>query len=166
MDDPQTRAAARALSSPLRMRILRLCRFDARTNKELAVLLDVNPGTMLHHVRTLVDAGFLQAQPERTGAQGAREVPYLATGRSWNAKMDDQVPVLMETVRQQVALADPETVLLGWLGLRLNAEHKAELDRRVHELFAEYKERDPDADGEAYSLVVITHPDLNPPATA
>ena len=47
------------------MRALRLCRFDARTNKELADLLEVNPGTMLHHVRTLVDAGFLAPQPER-----------------------------------------------------------------------------------------------------
>ena len=82
MDDAEARAAARALSSPLRMRALRLCRFDARTNKELADLLEVNPGTMLHHVRTLVDTGFLEAQPERAGAQGAREVPYLATGRS------------------------------------------------------------------------------------
>ena len=105
MDDASTRSASRALSSPLRMRILRLCRFDARTNKELADLLGVNPGTTLHHVRMLVDAGFLEAQPERSGAQGAREVPYLATGRSWNASMDDQIPVLMETVRQQVALA-------------------------------------------------------------
>ena len=77
--------------------------------------------------------------------------------------MDDQVPVLMETVRQQVALADPDTVLLGWLGLRLNAEHKAELDRRLRDLLTEYKDRAPDADGEAYSLVVITQPDLNPP---
>lgn len=164
MDDSATRAAARALSSPLRMRVLRLCRFDARTNKELADLLEVNPGTMLHHVRTLVEAGFLEAQPERAGERGAREVPYLATGRSWNATMDDQIPVMMETVRQQVALADPDTVLMGWLGLRLNAENKAELDRRVHELFALYKDRAPDPDGEPYSLVVITHPDLNPPA--
>lgn len=160
--DADTRAAARALSSPLRLRALRLCRFDARTNKELADLLQVNPGTMLHHVRTLVDAGFLEAQPERAGAQGAREVPYLATGRSWDAPIDDQIPVMMETVRQQVALADPETVQFGWLGVRLSAEHKADLDRRVMELFAEYKDRAPDADGEPYSLVVITHPDLNP----
>lgn len=142
------------------MRALRLCRFDARTNKELADLLGVNPGTMLHHVRTLVEAGFLEAQPERTGAQGAREVPYLATGRSWNARMDDQVPVLMETVRQQVALADPDAVFLGWLGLRLNAEHKAELHTRLQELLVDYKDRGPDPDGEPYSLVVITHPDV------
>ncbi len=109
------------------------------------------------------DAGFLQPQPARAGAQGAREVPYLATGRSWDAAMDDGVPIMMETVRQQVALADPETVQLAWLGLRLNAEAKDELDRRVTALLDEYKDRPPDVDGEPYSLVVITHPDLNPP---
>ncbi|WP_223848797.1 hypothetical protein [Microbacterium hominis] len=77
--------------------------------------------------------------------------------------MDDGVPIMMETVRQQVALADPETVQLAWLGLRLNAEAKDELDRRVTALLDEYKDRPPDVDGEPYSLVVITHPDLNPP---
>ncbi len=161
MDEAQ--AAARALSSPIRMRVLRLCRFEARTNKQLADLLEVNPGTMLHHVRTLVEAGFLEPQPDRVGAQGAREVPYLATGRSWDTAMEDGVPVMMETVRQQVALADPDTVQLGWLGLRLNAAAKEELDQRVRVLLEEYKDRAPDPDGETYSLVVITHPDLNPP---
>ena len=75
----------RALASPLRLRILRLCRFEARTNKQLAELLGLNPGTMLHHVRTLVKTGFLRAEPERAGVQGAREVPYRATGASWGA---------------------------------------------------------------------------------
>ncbi len=165
MDDTENRAAARALSSPLRMRILRLCRFDARTNKELAELLEVNPGTMLHHVRTLVETGFLETQPERAGVRGAREVPYLATGRSWNAPMDQGVPILLETVRQQVLLADPERVEFGWLGLRLNEEHKAELSRAMHELFARYKDLPADPDGEAFSLSMILHPDLNPPAS-
>lgn len=166
-DDPdaETLARARALSSPLRLRILRLCAFDARTNKELADLLEVNPGTLLHHVRTLVRTGFLAPQPERAGAHGAREVPYLATGASWTAEMPGASAVLLETVRQQVALADPEDVSVVWLGLRLNAAHRAELADRVARLAEEFKERGPDPGGEAYSFVVVTHPDLNPPAT-
>lgn len=166
MDDDEARAAGRALSSPLRLRILRLCRFDARTNKELADLLGVNPGTMLHHVRTLTETGFLAAQPERAGAQGAREVPYLATGASWHAPMDNAPALIMETVRQQVAIADPDTVYFGWLGLRLNADHRDELHRRLNDLFAEYKDRAPDADGEDYSLTVFMHPEVQPPASA
>lgn len=162
--DAEARARGRALASPLRLRILRLCLFEARTNKELADLLETNPGTMLHHVRTLVKTGFLRAEPERAGAQGAREVPYRATGASWDAEMLEQSAVLLETIRQQVALADPDEVHLGWLGLRLTPEHRAELDERLFALMLEYKEREPDAEGEPYSLVVLTHPDLNPPA--
>jgi DNA-binding transcriptional ArsR family regulator len=163
-DDARTQAQARALSSPLRLRILRLCAFDARTNKELAELLVMNPGTMLHHVRTLVSTGFLAADPERTGAQGAREVPYRATGRSWGTPVPGQSTVLVETMRQQLVGVDPETVQMTWLGLRLNAEHQDELSNRLYELVVEFKERGPDPDGDAYSLVTVLHPDLNPRA--
>ena len=160
--DARSQAVGRALSSPLRLRVLRLCAFEARTNKELAELLAVNPGTMLHHVRTLVGAGLLAAEEERSGAQGAREIPYRATGLSWNASMPNQSVVLLETMRQQMEGVDPEEVQMSWLGLRLNREHLEELGRRLFELVTEFKERGPDADGEPYSLVTVLHPDLNP----
>ena len=80
---PATEAEARALASGIRMRILRLCLDRPLTNKEIAARLETNPATILHHVRTLVATGFLEAQPERRGNRGAREVPYLATGKSW-----------------------------------------------------------------------------------
>src|SRR5918993_3780013 len=85
--DPEAEARIRALSSATRLRVLRLCAFESRTNKELAELLDLNPGTMLHHVRTLVQTGYLAAEPERSGAQGSREIPYRATGLSWRTSM-------------------------------------------------------------------------------
>lgn len=163
-EDAQTQARSRALSAPLRLRVLRLCAFDARTNKELAELLGVNPGTMLHHVRTLVQTGFLVAEPERTGAQGAREVPYRATGLSWHTYSPGQSAVLIDTFLQQIQGLDPEDVDVSWLGLRLNAAHKHELEERLYALIQEFKERGPDAEGDAYSLVTVLHPDLNPRA--
>lgn len=162
-DDAVIQAGYRALSSPLRLRILRLCAFDARTNKELAELLGLNPGTMLHHVRTLVSTGFLAAEPERTGAQGAREVPYRATGLSWRTRLPPHSTILTDTFLEQVAEVPPEQVQTTWLGLKLNAEHKEELDRRMHELLVEFKDRGPDPDGAPYSLFTALHPDLNPP---
>ena len=56
-----TDAEARALASGLRLRILRLTLDEALTNKEIADALDRNPASVLHHVRTLVDNGFLRA---------------------------------------------------------------------------------------------------------
>src|SRR5918993_5646246 len=132
--DPEAEARMRALSSPLRLRVLRLCAFEARTNKELAELLGVNPGTMLHHVRTLVQTGFLTAQPDRAGTQGAREVPYRATGLSWRTSMPEGSPVLVETFLQQIEGLPPDQLDATWMGLKIDDAHREEFERRLLEL--------------------------------
>ncbi|MET0811556.1 MAG: winged helix-turn-helix domain-containing protein [Microbacterium sp.] len=165
-EDADLQAKGRALSSPFRLRILRLCAFDARTNKELAELLAVNPGTMLHHVRTLVSTGFLVAEDPRTGAQGSREVPYRATGLSWRTSMPSTSHVLVETFLQQIEGLAPDQLDSTWLGLKLNEQHLEELRDRLHALVVEFKDRGPDPDGDTYSLFTTLHPDVNPPAPA
>lgn len=162
--DPEGEARMRALSSPLRLRVLRLCAFESRTNKELAELLGVNPGTMLHHVRTLVQTGYLAAEAERSGAQGAREVPYRATGLSWRTSMPGGSPVLIETFLQQIEGVDPEDLDTTWMGMKLTPEHRTEFQHRLYALINEFKKRGPDADGEPYSFFSTLHPDVNPPA--
>src|SRR5688572_26308188 len=100
MVDGQKREAtpdeARALANPLRLRILRLCLDEALTNKQVADALGRDPGTTLHHVRTLVETGFLEVAEVRQGAKGALEKPYRATGKSW-----------------QVSVTDPEILAVG-----------------------------------------------------
>jgi DNA-binding transcriptional ArsR family regulator len=158
----QAAARIRALGSPLRLRILRLCAYESRTNKELADLLGVNPGTMLHHVRTLVSTGLLAADDERTGAQGAREVPYRATGLSWRTEIPGGSLVLVETFLQQIEGLDPADIETIWLGLKLNPAHRAELAQRLADLAEEFRRRGPDDDGSFFSLFVATHRD-DPP---
>ena len=159
-DDAEQERRSRALASPLRMRILRLCLHEPRTNKELAVELGVNPGTLLHHIRTLVDTGFLCAEEPRRGARGAREVPYLATRRSWNSGGDDISQTLVETFLQEIEGLPPQQLHIVRLGLKLNAASRSELLDRFQDLFEEYKDRPADADGEPLSLMFVEHPEL------
>jgi DNA-binding transcriptional ArsR family regulator len=85
-----TAEEAKAIASPLRLRILRLCLDRPLTNKQIAQALDRDPASVLHHVRKLVQTGFLAAEGERRGTRGAREVPYRATGKSWVLDVVDE----------------------------------------------------------------------------
>src|ERR671920_1168651 len=101
---PATDEEAKALASTLRLRILRICRGEGHTNKEIAEVLGRDPASILHHIRTLVRTGFLQPQPERRGARGAREIPYLATGKSWRVDAPVMSRPLLDTFREEIAL--------------------------------------------------------------
>jgi predicted ArsR family transcriptional regulator len=161
---PATDREARALASAVRLRILRLCLDEALTNREIAARLGRNPASVLHHVRTLLDTGFLVAEAERRGARGAREVPYRATGKSW----------LMDTADRPAAARDPllaafldEVATVGEhrlestrLGLRLSAAERSELARRLHDLLDEYARRPADPEGEKWSLYLGMHPEV------
>lgn len=158
--EPDPDADARALASAVRIRILRLCLDTSLTNREIAERLGLNPATCLHHVRTLVDRGFLAAGPVRRGRRGSREVPYRATGRSWRtAGLPGMYRVLIDAFLEEVALADPETVVTTRLGVRLNDADWAELCARMDALFEEYAARTPDPDGTPYSLFYAAHLD-------
>ena len=137
--DADVVAKGRALSSPLRLRILRLCLHQSRTNKEIAELLDLNPASSLHHVRTLVRTGFLVAEERRKGNRGAVEVPYIASRKSWHAPVDNVAPVLIETFLQETRDLPPEDIEVWRLGVKFNAARREEMlgeasgrHRRVH----------------------------------
>jgi DNA-binding transcriptional ArsR family regulator len=158
-DDDGSRARARALSSPLRLRILRFCLHEAHTNREIADEFALNPGTSLHHVRTLLDTGFLRAEPSRRGRRGATEVPYLATRRSWDADVPGVGPILVQTFLDEIADVPAEELMIGRLGLKLNAEHERELLSRLFGVLAEYKELPADEDGRPLSVMIAAHPE-------
>ncbi len=98
---------------------------------------------MLHHVRTLVDAGFLHSQPVRRGARGSREVPYRATGKAW-------------LLAGRGPADDTETTRLN---LRLTDEGLAELRSRIGELLEEFLARPVEKDAAPWSVRVELHPD-------
>jgi DNA-binding transcriptional ArsR family regulator len=160
---PATDAEARALASAVRLRILRLCLSEALTNKEIAARLGRNPATVLHHVRTLVDTGFLAAQPVRRGTRGSREVPYRATGKSWLMDVDDRPhgrrDPLLQAFLEELAAVGEDQLQSSRLGLRLSAADLEEFRGRLHGLLDEYARRPPDAGGERWSLYLGMHPE-------
>ncbi len=169
--DPRGRAATaaehRALAHPLRLRILRLCLDEERTNKELADALDKDPATVLHHVRQLVDTGFLRPGEPRRGARGAREKPYLATRLSWEldiAPADGRgaVPIAVAEayageLRAAAAVLGADGLLESTrLGVRLRPDDLAELCDRLEALRLDFSDRDT-PDGVPISLFLGVH---------
>ncbi len=157
---PATRAEARALAHPLRLRILRLCLDDALTNRELAARVRKQPATVLYHVRTLAKSGFLVAEAERRGRRGAREIPYRATRKSWAL---DFTPAgsahlaVIDAFRAEMLEAGPEALLeSARLGIRLQPDVLEQLQRQIGELVMGAHDAD-DPAGEPVGLYVALH---------
>lgn len=157
-------AEARALASGLRLRILRLCLDEPLTNREIAEAVGKNPATVLHHVRTLADTGFLQAQEVRRGRRGAREIPYLATGKSWWVQTPALAGRLLEAFLAEIDQTPPEQHDLTRLGLRLPPDQMHEFRARLRSLLDEFAQRPRDPQADPWSLFVALHPDPSTPA--
>jgi DNA-binding transcriptional ArsR family regulator len=158
-----TDAEARALASSLRLRILRVCLGEPRSNKEIAEALQRDPATTLHHVRRLVDTGFLEAQTARRGTRGAREIPYLATGKSWYLETPGAGAIMLEAFLEEMSLVPAESVRMARMGLRLAEHDLEEFEARFTDLLNEYVEREPGPDVPAWSVFFAVHPDPNRP---
>lgn len=162
---PATVLEAKALAHPLRLRIMRLCTQTDLTNKQLADRLDQDPGTVLYHVRLLVEAGFLEPAAVRTGPSGALEKPYRATGRSWwlDDPLADQgvdpylapVQAFQEELREagEGAIEKIERFVL-----HLSPQQLEELDLRVWAILDEYVATDDQRrDQPAHGGIFVLH---------
>lgn len=170
---PATEDEARALASSVRLRILRQCLDRALTNKEIAARLDLNPATTLHHVRKLVATGFLEAQEERRGTRGAREIPYLATGKSWTLDVHEGQALgankaMLDAFLEEVHLVGLDTyregepeVAMSRLGIRVPADQLEELRGRMSDLLNDFAQRPSDADSRPYSIFVAIYADVS-----
>lgn len=167
-DVERTRATAeqaRAMASPVRLRILRLCYDDELTNRELADALDRDPSTVLHHTRLLVEAGLLEQVAERPGPRGSREKPYRATGLSWTLDFGEPVAEAalagIDALREEVLAAGPD-VHRSWTRVVLHLDDD-DLDRLLGELqtvIDRYVEQDDErrrAGARAVGLFLLSH---------
>lgn len=155
-----TRAEARALSHPLRLRILRLCLDEPMTNRQLAERLGEEPATVLYHVRTLHREGFLVREAERRGRRHAREFPYRSTRKSLTLELGLESGghlAMVDAARAELAEGGPEAVLtMSRLGVRVPAEAIETLQAKAAEMFELAKSAE-DPRGEAIGLFVLVH---------
>lgn len=160
---PETDAEAKALASALRLRILRICVREPHTNKEIATILGRDPASVLHHTRTLVRTGFLEAQEVRRGARGAREIPYLATRKSWHLETPALDRSMLDAFLEELALV-PATEAEGTrMALRLPPPQMEEFRTRLKDLLDEFAARPDDPAAPAWSLFMVVHSDPNRP---
>ena len=141
----------KAVASPLRLRILRLCNHCEWTNKELAVRLERDPATILHHLRLLVAAGLIEPVAIRQGKSGAYEKPYRATGLSWQlifekAAEDEEQEgelAMLSAFRQELAEAGNDAVAeLCMFNLHLDEEALESFSARFRALIEDFREDD------------------------
>jgi predicted ArsR family transcriptional regulator len=162
-----TEAESKALASTLRMRILRVCLHEPHSNKEIAGVLGKDPATTLHHVRRLIDTGFLAAQPVRRGTRGSREIPYLATRKSWRLSIPSGNGILLDTFLEEAAQVPIDELDTARLGLLLSDAERDELMNDLMGVLERYRVRTtppegrPSEDARAWSLFLAVHADPN-----
>ncbi|HEY2167459.1 MAG TPA: winged helix-turn-helix domain-containing protein [Jatrophihabitantaceae bacterium] len=150
---------ARALASALRIRILRVCLREEHTNKEIAEAVGRDPASTLHHVRRLVDTGFLKALPVRRGVRGSREIPYLTTEKSWQISTPANGRTLLDTFLEEVANVPARELDTARLGLRLSPADMKKFSDRLAELLDEFAQLPDDPDAPPMSVFFAVHPD-------
>jgi predicted ArsR family transcriptional regulator len=154
----------RAMAHPLRLRILRLCLHDAMTNRQLAHQLGKDPATVLHHVRMLVRTGFLEPETPRSGARGALEKPYRATGKSWvlsASTPEDHVrgrAAVLDALKGELLEAGPDAELAGArLGVQLSPAKAKRYQDRIDKLVHDLVEEDDEPGGQRFGFYVTLH---------
>lgn len=147
------------MASSLRLQILRLTLHEPRTNQEIATALGRNPASVLHHVRTLVSTGFLVPQEVRRGSRGSREVPYLASGKSWYLDAPPGGSELLDAFLDEMGRRSPSQVYTKRLGFQLAPAAHEDFLRRLHALLAEAADSPSDPAGKPWSLFLAVHPE-------
>jgi DNA-binding CsgD family transcriptional regulator len=168
-DRPSRRQAtvleAKALAHPLRIRMLRLCRQQAMTNKQLADRLGIDPGTALYHVRQLTESGLMTQEPVRTGPSGALEKPYRSTGQSWwlDGPLADADPdgafAPIQAFQDELREAGPASVqTFDRFLLHLSPADLQTLERRILAILDEYVATDDERlDQPALGGIFVVH---------
>lgn len=169
----------RALSDPLRLRILEALAGRPRTTKQVAELLEEKPTRLYHHVDALESAGLVRLVHTRP-KRGTLEKYYQAAARRFRADSslfptapeDDETswPVLGARIFEGVAEDlrrfdpsedEPSPTVIAHVKVRGQRGTLAEVFRRVEELLQDVQDLDDSEDEveeEAFDLAIALYP--------
>lgn len=150
----------KALSDPLRTRILRILADREATNQQLADAVEEPQAKVLHHVRALLDAELIRLVDQRIRG-GNVEKYYRANARlfGFRPSPEETAPLagaVFESLTQEIVASAtlwPDSAP-NWEGrrARISPERLEEFNERLRSLIAEYwgepgepVEDDPDA---------------------
>jgi DNA-binding transcriptional ArsR family regulator len=148
----------RALASGVRLRIMRLTLNNPMTNQQIAEGIDLNPATVLYHVRRLVEVGLLEKGPAQARAGGGVEIPYVSRGGSWALEIEEDA---LSSAPLDAFLQELRQVGIDKLrnGIRFHAtltpERRREMVTKIVAVMDEYQD---DTLGEPWALFFAMHP--------
>ncbi|MER5354468.1 helix-turn-helix domain-containing protein [Kitasatospora sp. NPDC002551] len=130
----------KALSHPLRQRLLLALGGQAASVSRLAAVLDCGKGTVAHHLKVLQDAGVVRIAETRK-VRGGSEHLYRRTARRITVAGGDTGPTaaLLGAVAEECAKA-PQEPLMVLRHLRLTADQAARLGEALQALVVEATE--------------------------
>lgn len=156
-------AQLRALSHPMRHRLLRALPADGATISQLSRLAKTNKGNVSHHLRVLLDAGLVTRGHTRT-VRGGTEQYWMPVARRLRFPAGDgeTTDAMLRAIGEEIPHDDDHLFNNRRLSMTAEqAQHLSEhLDRLVNEL--------PDGDTglPSYSVIVsVYRSDLRPAPT-
>lgn len=153
----------KAISDPIRLRILNLVRHHPATAKQLADRLDATPGAIGHHIRVLEEAGLVQVVARRI-TRGIIAKYYTRTARIFTYDIPQEITGeipnnvrILTQVRDELAESSA-TVNEDAYGMtafphaRLSPERIQAYMNRLEALLNDFLQEPSDPDGQIYSL--------------
>lgn len=155
----------KAISEPVRSRILGIIQNQPATAKQLADRLGATPGAIGHHLRVLEDAGLAQVVARRL-VRGIVANYYTRTGRIFKYDLPQDVKghinaslEILDKARDELAEAlatvkDDSVRCESFPHIRLSPERARYYSERLEALLDDLLHEQPDPDGKVYAILI------------
>lgn len=150
----------KALGHPVRTRILTLLDDRPRSAKELAEALEMTPGRIGHHLKTLERAGLVEVVSERP-VRAVVERFYGPTHHSIRLDVPgvDRLRFALNQAAMEAAGPDTQPIDDGvrLVSNRIPTERAEEFASRLADLAAEFAAEPSDTDADVFSLLAAVY---------